>query len=442
VIGFPWRPDEGREGSRVRDFEGDPHAWRGDDTAAFARRLPDALGEAVAGFAPYDPGVIARGVERGRRIRRRRRLRVSSMLCVAAIALAVGVTWDGPVPGRTSEAGPARVTTAARPPAVTEADMIAALRAVLPADRLSDTVGRGSLFGEAPGARGEPWILAQDPYVSAVHHGLNGATGVEIAVSRPASDTPVGGESTCVPGGDPRDECVRSALPTGGTITTRRGFTLSRTEDPQGDGQREWEVYYDRPDGGRVVVRAYGGGPSKSTKDSVRPMLDVPTMEAMARNPVWDRVVDALPPQDAQALGVLTRLMPGGVTVSSRMGAANEGGVVLHVGEGATTVHVMVQPWDGSEPVCDVDETNCVRETLPDGTRLLTARVTRPGDDATTWRRDDATTWRVAAARPDGVIVHLDEVNRDEMSGTRGGPEPLLSIDRLRDIALSPLWAR
>ncbi|MFI1378118.1 hypothetical protein [Embleya sp. NPDC020886] len=48
--------------------------------------------------------------------------------------------------------------------------------------------------------------------------------------------------------------------------------------------------------------------------------------------------------------------------------------------------------------------------------------------------------WSVQVVRRDGVVITVNEVASREEKGEIGRPTPLLSMDRLRSIALAPIW--
>ncbi len=76
-------------------------------------------------------------------------------------------------------------------------------------------------------------------------------------------------------------------------------------------------------------------------------------------------------------------------------------------------------------------------ERFPDGTAVLVDRGQWIGG---------VTHWKVTVLRPDGRQIEVDEVNtsRIDPSGKTGPtrPEPPLTIDQMRGIALSPHWNR
>jgi len=427
----------------VRDFEGDPNVWRGDsgdagwadDSASFARGLPDALGEAVAGFAPYGPDVIARGVERGRRIRRRRRMRDAFGVCaVAMVLVGVGMAW-GPGGFRSGHADGA-VPAASRAseteigPAVTGEEMVAWLKTLLPPGQAELPFGRGSLLGGEGADRPAALVLTQAPYVTLVHRDPSGAlTGVWLQVTRPAPGTAPGFEVFCAAVMTASGECIRKAESSSWVVMTEPG-----KPGVESFGTKDQTFYYDRPDGGRVMMRAFTAAVAKTPEEPATSLLNPVTLAAITQSPIWDRAVAALPASNAQAVGVLSRLMPTESVMSDLKGAGNEGTLLLRDDRGATTVHALVLPSNTPEPLCEKPDTDCVRKTLSDGTRLLTTRTTYTGNQGTSWA--------VSAMRPDGVIVRVDAINRDTTWNSPGRDEPQLSTDQLRDVALSPLWAR
>lgn len=76
-------------------------------------------------------------------------------------------------------------------------------------------------------------------------------------------------------------------------------------------------------------------------------------------------------------------------------------------------------------------------ERFPDGTAVLVEQGQWIGG---------VTHWKVTVLRPDGRQIEVDEVNtnRIDPSGKTGPtrPEPPLTIDQIRGIALSPHWSR
>ncbi|WP_126636625.1 hypothetical protein [Embleya hyalina] len=426
----------------------------------FEQALPGALNAVVDTFPAYDPEVIPRGVARGKRIRRVRRIRIGAAACAMAVTVVgVGVVLDRAMETDASAASRRTLPDGEGPSAwpVTGNQMIAALESLLPAKgKVSEVSGGGSQLTPQ-----DPPLIGRNPFAQLVYTDSGGSSGIRVMLARPAPDSPESRIADCgaVDERRPYDECTTHRQPDGSKLSvakTVKGMSGA-------PGQRHWRVILDRPDGGRVSVDAFSGGARDQwTGDNpngvgvgLDPRLTVDQLTRIATDARWIRGIDALPTPDRRVLGVLQSVLPAGTDITAKGESAHGATVVLRDGKGLTNLSASVRMTAGPLESC-AGIADCRTRTLPDGSTTFAAR--QPVGNAA----PEFVQWRVAIRHPDGRTVLLNAgnnarpesvvINHDDYPGIvmeanlrqpkTSRTEPGLTLDQLEAIAADPRWTR
>ncbi|MFE5326904.1 hypothetical protein ACFRCG_11000 [Embleya sp. NPDC056575] len=426
----------------------------------FEQALPEALNAVVDTFPAYDPEVIARGVARGKRIRRTRRIRIGAAACAMAVTVVgVGVVLDRALETDASAASRRTLPDGEMPSAgpVTGNQMIAVLESLLPAKgKISEVSGGGS----QPTPQ-DPPLISRNPFAQLVYTDSGGSTGVRVMLARPAPDSPESRIADCgaVDGRRPYDECTTRRQPDGSKLSVAK--TVNGMSGAP--GQRHWRVVLDRPDGGRVSLDAFSGGArdqwTGDNPDGVGvgrdPRLTLDQLTGIATDARWVRGIDALPTPDRRMLGVLQSVLPAGTDVTAKGESGQGATVVIRDGKGLTNLSASVRMTAGPLESC-AGIADCRTKTLPDGSTTFAAR--QPVGNGP----PEFVQWRVAIRHPDGRTVQVDAgntagpglvlINSDDYPGlvfqgsfSKNKPsrvEPALTLDQLEAMAADPRWTR
>ncbi|MEU0940531.1 hypothetical protein [Embleya sp. NPDC005971] len=424
----------------------------------FEQALPGALSAVVDGFPAYDPEVIARGVARGRQLRRGRRIRLGAAACALTVAaVGGGVALDRSLEADGSPASRRTVPDTELPTGwpVTGNQMVSVLKSLVPAaGKVSEVSGEGSQATPK-----DPPLIARDPFAKLVYSDARGKSGVEVKLSRPAPGTADSRLTDCgaVDGRRPYDECKTTERADGSKLTVTKIHT-----NAWGDArQRFWRVVLDRPDGGRIAVGAHSGGVRDQHIGSANgvigvhedPRLTIADLTRIATDSHWDRAVTALPTPDKRMLAVLEDLLPPGTNVISK--GEPEYGATLVIGDarGRSTVTASMGYPNTPLETC-AGRADCRTETLPDGTTTLAVRQSVGNGPP------EFLDWRASVRYPDGRMVWVSAgngvspglvLNQDpdsegalfEYTGGKPEPsrsEPALTLDQLRTMAADPRW--
>ncbi|MEU0741679.1 hypothetical protein [Streptomyces sp. NPDC006134] len=403
----------------------------------FEDRLAAALRDTGAGFDADQNALTAAGRTRGRRLRLRRRAAVAGG--VAGIAM-VGVGGVFLLPGDDA-AGPQRSSTASAPTAspaqapksFSGDDLVRTLKGLLPEGRFSQETARGSKERLGPAVR-------------LVYDDGQGAAAIAVGLGRVEPGSEQARETTTCPDEVfvPHDACTTSRLPDGSVLMLFQGYEYpDRRVDT-----KWWNAELVTPQGQHVSVSEWNAPAQKDAEISREtPPLTPEQLKGIATAGVWRQVVDAIPkrPKDGPVPGVprqvsgqavgetLAGLLPDGVKVVSRGGQESEYAyLVVDDGKGASMVQVNVQ-----HGMADAaDQLYGSAETLPDGTRVTTRQGT--GDD----RVPGVVMWTADTLRPgtDGFRVVIGAFNNASAHGEPTRDTPALTLEQLREIALSPEW--
>ncbi|MDG9722132.1 MULTISPECIES: hypothetical protein [unclassified Streptomyces] len=410
----------------------------------FEERLTAALRDTGGDFRADGTALVAGGRTRGRRALTRRRAGVLGG--VAGVAL-VGVGGAMLLPSGDSS-GPDRSTvaseTTARPPAsaapspVSADALLQSLKELLPKGEFSQEDARGS-------------DEKQGPYAYAVYDDGEGAAALSMGLGRVEPGSDQARQLTECPDETftPHDACDSSRLPDGSLLRLFQGYEYpDRRVDT-----KLWSADLVTSEGQHISLSEWNSPAQKGAPISREdPPLSTAQLKEVVTADVWRRVVDAMPvepepsgsatpeyaPPEASGEGIsetLTGLLPENLDVVRQGG--QDGGfsyVVVDDGSGGSLVQVNVQHGMGDV----AGQLYGSGETLPDGTRVAVRQG--PGDD----RVAGVLMWTVDTLRPgdDGFRVVISAFNNDAAHARPTRESPALSIDQLREIALSPEWEK
>ncbi|MEY9870602.1 hypothetical protein ABH931_000056 [Streptacidiphilus sp. MAP12-33] len=381
----------------------------------------------------------------------RRRLRGwTRRRATAAATVTLAVAAAGAVLPSAAADAAAGAPPAARPAAhsvsggsVSAQQMVRLLTEVLPAKgRSTDGTGRGVNGKGLPSPYGNGLF---EPTARVTYDDGHGPAGIWVDVTRwnrPDTHLEPFTCKTLGPSGRDR-QCTVVRLAGGAVVNlTRQDFP-----NPQGGWERIFTATYALKGGGRVVMQESNSVYDKQPATRVNPPLTLPQLEAAATNPVWKKVVAAIPAAGAQPSNLNTpfgpdgigavfyRLIPAGFSISGTTGSmwpAPGNTMVLRDAKGRGSVYNTDLSSQSTTWLRNWFHKQYPSATaLPGGGRLGVKRV--PGDHAGTEQ------YWVAVLRGH-TIVEVVALNSVGPNGTRTRPTPVLSIAQLTAIAESPTW--
>ncbi|MFE2433264.1 hypothetical protein [Streptomyces sp. NPDC059409] len=409
----------------------------------FEERLAAALRDTGDAFRAADrTALVDSGRNRGRRALTRRRTGVLGG--VAGVAL-IGVGGAMLLPSggsddREQSSVASRATAGASASAAAEPvsgdAILKSLKELLPAGKFSGEDARGS--GEKPG-----------PYAQVVFDDGEGAAAISLGFGRVEPKGSEVGQLTQCPDQTfvPYDSCDSSRLDDGSTLRLLQGYEYpDRRVDT-----KLWSADLVTAEGQHVSVSEWNSSAQKGapvTRED--PPLSTEALKKLVTADVWRDVVAATPlrptptaaaPEKERPPAVsgkditetLVGLLPAGLDVVKKGGQDTEYSyVVVDDGRGASLVQVNVQ--HGMDDVAG--QLYASGETLSDGTRVATRQGV--GDD----RVPGVLMWTVDTMRPgdDGFRVVISEFNNGSAHGRPTREAPALTMDQLREIALSEEW--
>ncbi|MFC8063179.1 hypothetical protein [Streptomyces sp. NPDC057293] len=404
---------------------------------AFEDRLSAALRDAGDGFETDRGSLVTAGRVRGRRALLRRRTAVVGGVAGAALA-GVGGALVLPVD---EPAGPARagVSSNGAPTAATTPysgdDLLRELKDRLPKGVTSQEEARGTHDRPGPGA-------------ALVFDDGAGAAAISLGVDRlrPGSDQ-IRDVGKCPDKNlTDYDDCVTDRLADGSLFRLYRGY-----EYPDRRAETKlWTADLVTAEGHHVTLSEWNSPAQKGAPVSRdEPPLTTAQLRGIVTAGVWREVADAIPearkpsatpsterPRDTSGKAVadtLARLLPEKANVVARGGQESEYAyVVVDDGRGASLVQINVQHgMDGA-----ADELYGDGETLPDGTRVATRQSPgeKGGSGVVMWTAD------TLRAGPEGFRVVVSAFNTGDQNEAATRETPALTMDQLREIALSEEW--
>ncbi|MFC7826384.1 hypothetical protein [Streptomyces sp. NPDC057375] len=409
----------------------------------FEERLAAALRDTGDAFRAADrTALVDSGRNRGRRALTRRRTGVLGG--VAGVAL-IGVGGAMLLPSggsddREQSSVASRATAGASASAAAEPvsgdAILKSLKELLPAGKFSGEDARGS--GEKPG-----------PYAQVVFDDGEGAAAISLGFGRVEPKGSEVGQLTQCPDQTfvPYDSCDSSRLDDGSTLRLLQGYEYpDRRVDT-----KLWSADLVTAEGQHVSVSEWNSSAQKGAPVTrEEPPLSTEALKKLVTADVWRDVVAATPlrptpsaaaPEKERPPAVsgkditetLVGLLPAGLDVVKKGGQDTEYSyVVVDDGRGASLVQVNVQ--HGMDDVAG--QLYASGETLSDGTRVATRQGV--GDD----RVPGVLMWTVDTMRPgdDGFRVVISEFNNGSAHGRPTREAPALTMDQLREIALSEEW--
>ncbi|MFE9253195.1 hypothetical protein [Streptomyces sp. NPDC007088] len=440
----------------VPEDHGSPHTGPHTDED-FAQALERALRETAPGLEPA-PGrraeLAERGLGAGRvRLRRRRTAAVTgSVLALALVgaggALATGlVGGDGPA----ATAGPAAAPATPATPTPTAHKSSWPKEGGSAAERrkqqkspvsgqqvlavFEDLLPEGSVTGRTHSGSYGP------PAASLVFDDGKGKAAMGVDLNRYAKDDAQIKESTTCPSKVyvPFDRCTARTLPDGTRLMTIAGYEYP---DRRGDN-KSWDAYVVTREGYAVHVNEHNT-PAEKDKPATRtdPPLSLDRLAALARSAQWQPLLHKLktpkeykitevpkgPAARADITKIAKSLLPASLTVREAKDYKGYGYLVVDDGKGAGLVEINAD--SGFSP-SDFEDAG---EELPDGT-FVTVRQ-GPAEKG----REGVVDWSVQVLRTDGRRVVVSAYNAPGHQSAPSRQKPVLSLARIRALALDAAW--
>ncbi|WP_171109988.1 MULTISPECIES: hypothetical protein [Streptomyces] len=408
----------------------------------FEERLGAALRQTGDTFDTDRPALIAAGRARGRKLRLRRRAAVAGgAASIALVGVAGALVLPGSGTGKVTDAAeqqsvgsgrtPFAPATSTAPQAVSAEHMIATLKQLLPAGKVSGAEGSGGTM----------------PSVRLVYDDGEGSGAVSVALNRVEPGSRTAQEATTCPDKVyvPHDSCTTSRLSDGSMLMLFQGYEYpDRRVDT-----KLWRAELVTPEGEQVTVTEWNAEAEKDAPlTRPEPPLSLAELKVIVTASQWLPLVPAAPdgwkepgasgkpaaPQatlTGSAVNTLVTLLPEDAKVVSKGGEGDFGYVVVDDGKGQSLVQINVQP-----DMRDVaDELYGDAETLPDGTLVTTRQG--PGEKGGA----GVVMWTADTMRTNGFRVVISAFNSGAQHSPATREAPALTIEQLREIALDPQWA-
>ncbi|MEV7614746.1 hypothetical protein [Streptomyces sp. NPDC089799] len=418
----------------------------------------DDLGEALRrtgeGFTPDQRVLVDGGELRGRRMVARRRAAVvtGTVLAMAAVGT-VGAYAGGLFGSGEGGAGGAGAVNVAAPAsssgsgtgkdasdgkgdrtvgtgAVTAEQMVATFKALVPqgGTRITDTEARGT---------------DESPMVSGVYDDGKGRAAISLALSRIDPNSGPADQMVVCPSQAVLsfDSCTSEKLADGSRLLLFKGYEYAdrRVET------KVWRATLVTPQGFLLDASEWNA-PADKGAPVTRPLppLDLTQMKTLVTSDTWHPALNDLPPAPVEkpippmsgpvAVEVLEDLVEHGARVVDKGGEGTHGFVVLDDGKGKSLVQVSAEAGGLMGKTRAQLFGGPGVTVLPDGTRVRAEQ--KPGEKG----GRNVVWWSVDTLRPDGrrVLVSAFNTGNQDTAATRA--EPALTMEQLKQIALSPKW--
>ncbi|MFD7093776.1 hypothetical protein [Streptomyces xanthophaeus] len=405
----------------------------------FEDELGEALRRAGDGFTADRHALVDAGERRGRRLVARRRASVigGSVLALAVIGTA-GAWTTGLLggSGRAEVAAPSGLSTAqpgggasrVGTGAVTAEQLISVLKELTPGGRLTTVEARGT--GDERG-----------PHVGGVFDDGKGKAAIGVSLTRIDPAGQMATEMTKCPDGKQvdHDGCTSEVLADGSRLLLIQGYEYPDRREPT----KAWRATLATPHGFLVDASEWNAPAEKGAQVSrTDPPLSMDRMKALVTSEKWRPALDDLPPAptenqpgtpepgfDAKAgLEILVRKY--GVPTADSGGEGGDAHVVLDDGKGASRIELRIRQYGPNESPGSEFASGTTSE--PNG---VMAKVTQGPADA-----KGVVAWRVDTVRSNGVRITVTGYNSLERGGPATRTAPVLTVQQLKEIALSPRW--
>ncbi|MET8483466.1 hypothetical protein ABZV76_06055 [Streptomyces tendae] len=410
----------------------------------FEDRLGAALRDAGDGFEADRAALVTAGRVRGRRALLRRRTAVVGGVAGVALAGVGGAlvlpTDDPAGPDRSTAAsvGTPNGKATAAATAFSGDGLLRELKGLLPRGTYGEESARGSDHQLGPAAQ-------------LVYDDGAGAAAIAMGFARVEPGSARVRELTACPDHNvtPYDDCSSDRLPDGSLLKLYQGYEYP---DLRVD-TKLWTADLVTAEGQHVSVSEWNSPAEKGAPVSRdEPPLSTERLRELVTAGVWREVVDAIPksPKPSRSTAprterpevsgksvgdTLAALLPGTLDVVAHGGQESEYAyVVVDDGRGRSLVQINVQ-----YGMADVaGQLYADGETLPDGTRVATRQG--PGEKA----GSGVVMWTVDTLRPGpaGFRVVISAFNTGDQNKDATRDAPALTMEQLRQIALSEDWDR
>lgn len=240
------------------------------------------------------------------------------------------------------------------------------------------------------------------------------------------------------------DGCSSEKLADGSRLLLFQGYEYpDRRVDT-----KSWRATLVTPQGFLLDAQEWNAATEKdSPVTRPAPPLTPAQLKALVASPLWLPALNDLPAaaqspaleparSGPKAVEILGKLVSGYdiPVVDEYEDGTDLGYLVLDDGKGRSMVSLQIQPDNKDHPGVWKDLFTGA-ETLPDGTKVLSRQqLGEKGGAGVVW-------WSVEALRPNGTRVIVSAFNAKSQSTAATRKEPVLTMQRLREIATSPKWS-
>ncbi|MFH9723850.1 hypothetical protein ACH4M4_12925 [Streptomyces sp. NPDC017254] len=427
--------------------EGPQHEGFEEELGAVLRRTGD-------GFAADDRReLVEGGLRRGRRRVFRRRLAVTGGV-LALAAVGVGGAYGGSLlspggaPEQVSVAGPkaperstnASASTSAEAKAEAEANKRG--EAQIPVKKLAAVLKANTPPGTweiaDPDAKGQS--------VLGVYDDGKGKAGVSVGLYRASGSGEGGADQVTCPSRTavPYDDCTTERLANGSRLMVFQGYEYPDKREET----KQWRAVLLTKDGFLIDAAEYNAAAEKGAEISrENPPFTPAQLKALVTADGWRPLLKQIPappktdpgqkppaePSSAAVQSTLRSFLPKGLTVSDNGGQAGSAFLVVDDGKGKSLVQINVQR-NMADIIGDVFTGDVT--TLPDGRLVkLTQQPGEKGGSGVVW-------WTADTITPDGFRVIVSTFNTGAQHEAATRAEPVLTMEQLKAIALSPKWRK
>ncbi|MET9853295.1 hypothetical protein ABZY57_10160 [Streptomyces sp. NPDC006450] len=412
----------------------------------------DELGEALRrtgdGFTAEGRDLVGAGEQRGRRMVARRRAAMAGGSALALALIGTAGAYANGLLGTGGGGGGVNLAASPEPPAlrppmqgahrvgtgaVSAEQLTGVLKQLLPQGDLSDVEARGT--GDERG-----------PMVGGIIDDGEGKGRIGFSLGRIDPKGEMADDMVKCPSKTTTkyDSCTSEKLADGSRLLLFKGYEYpDRRVDT-----KCWRATVVTPQGFLVDAQEWNAQTQKDSPVSrPTPPLTIAQLKALVTSPLWHPALNDLPAagqaergpaprQGLRAGAILEELLrTDGIPVVSRdEDGADLGYLVLDEGKGKSLVSLQIQPDNPKHPGTWAD-LFASAETLPDGTKFLTRKQAgEKGGAGVVW-------WSAEALRPNGTRLIVSAFNAETQSSKATRKEPVLPLQRLKELATSPKWA-